>query len=202
MSDSDDWEKEVDEIVDNKKEEVKVQNKFDDEDAVDSDEERAKEEEKKKAANANAEPARKKNKAKDYDQMFEERHKKRGGIKTQQVQDTSAAGKSKNAKGEELSKAAEEDITDQLFASEIQQDSASLKTQKDYESFANQVGDVLFEGQAHYHIPAFFTELAKLQAETQAQARVVQLRDQMLQAVVSEEVDLARHPRVRGADDG
>jgi hypothetical protein len=58
MSDSDDWEKEVDEIVDNKKEEVKVQNKFDDEDAVDSDEERAKEEEKKKAANANAEPAR------------------------------------------------------------------------------------------------------------------------------------------------
>ena len=48
----------------------------------------------------------------------------------------------------------------------------------------------------------FFTELAKLQAETKAQARVVQLRDQMLQAVVSEEVDLARHPRVRGADDG
>jgi len=91
MSDSDDWEKEVDDIVEDKKEEVKVQSKFDDEDAVDSDEERAKEEVKKQAAKANAEPARKKTKAKDYDQMFEERHKKRGGIKTQ-AQDTSATG--------------------------------------------------------------------------------------------------------------
>ena len=45
MSDSDDWEKEVDDIVEDKKEEVKVQNKFDDEDAVDSDDERKKEEE-------------------------------------------------------------------------------------------------------------------------------------------------------------
>jgi hypothetical protein len=107
--------------------------------------------------------------------MFEERHKKRGGIKTQQVQDTSAAGKSKNAKGEELSKAAEEDITDQLFASEIQQDSASLKTQKDYESFANQVGDVLFEGQAPYHIPAFFTELAKGLSKSQTKTEEVKL---------------------------
>ena len=47
MSD-DDWEKEVDDIVENKKEEVKT-NKFADEDAVDSDEERKKAEEGKKS---------------------------------------------------------------------------------------------------------------------------------------------------------
>ena len=48
----------------------------------------------------------------------------------------------------------------------------------------------------------FFSELAKVHSETQAQARVVQLRDQMLQAVVNEEVDAARRPWTVGADDG
>jgi len=61
MSDSDDWEKEVDEVIESGgKDEAKAK-KFDDEDAVDSDEERAKKaEEKKKQTAANAEAPRSK----------------------------------------------------------------------------------------------------------------------------------------------
>ena len=59
-------------------------------------------------------------------------------------------------KGEEASRKAEEDITEQLFATEIAVDSGSLKTQKDYVNFAKQVSKVLYEGQAGYNIPSFF----------------------------------------------
>ena len=63
MSD-DDWEKECDDIVEDKKD-VQATNKFEDEDDHDSDEERKKEEERKKTAVQ--QPGRVKNKGKDYD---------------------------------------------------------------------------------------------------------------------------------------
>lgn len=67
MSD-DDWEKEVDDIVGDKKEEVKTNKFADEEDAVDSDEEKKqKAEEAKKTQTVTAQPARVKNKGKDYE---------------------------------------------------------------------------------------------------------------------------------------
>jgi hypothetical protein len=48
MSDSDDWEKNVDEVVESTGKEESKATKFNDEDAVDSDEEKLKAEEKKK----------------------------------------------------------------------------------------------------------------------------------------------------------
>jgi hypothetical protein len=111
--DSDDWEAEADNIIEDKpKEEVKT-TKFDDEDEVDSDEERKKEEAKKAAAQNN-QPVRVKTKAKDYDQMFEERQKPKKGPTV-----VDSKGKSKGAHAEALAKAAEEDITEQLFAADI-----------------------------------------------------------------------------------
>lgn len=44
--------------------------------------------------------------------------------------------KSAGAKAEDASRAAEEDITDQLFATEVGVDAAALKTEKDYVNFA------------------------------------------------------------------
>lgn len=60
-----------------------------------------------------------------------------------------------------MSRAAEEDITDQLFAPELNTESGSLRTEQTYVRFAQQVGDVLYEGQTPYNIPAFFLELFK-----------------------------------------
>ena len=60
-----------------------------------------------------------------------------------------------------ISKAAEEDITNQLFAAEISTSAASLTSEKNYIDFARQVSDVLYDGQAPYHIPAFFNELTR-----------------------------------------
>lgn len=36
-----------------------------------------------------------------------------------------------------------------------------MKSQANYENFAKQVSDVLYEGQAPYNIPHFFNELSK-----------------------------------------
>lgn len=36
-----------------------------------------------------------------------------------------------------------------------------MRSEQNYVKFAQQVGDILFEGQSPYNIPAFFTELAK-----------------------------------------
>jgi hypothetical protein len=44
--------------------------------------------------------------------------------------------KSAGAKAEDASRAAEEDITDQLFATEVGVEAAALKTEKDYVNFA------------------------------------------------------------------
>ena len=55
------------------------------------------------------------------------------------AQITAAAGNMKGtaaAKGEFMSKAAEEDITNQLFAAEFDQSAATLKTEKNYIDFA------------------------------------------------------------------
>ena len=60
-----------------------------------------------------------------------------------------------------MSKAAEEDITNQLFSTELNTTSAGLTSEKNYVDFARQVSDVLYEGQAPYHLPAFFNELTR-----------------------------------------
>lgn len=72
-----------------------------------------------------------------------------------------AALNATGAAGEEISRAAEEDITDQLFSQDLGTDSSSLRSEQNYVKFAQQVGDVLYEGQTPYNIPAFFTELSR-----------------------------------------
>jgi len=52
-------------------------------------------------------------------------------------------------------------MTDQLFAADIAQESSGLKSKANYEQFAKQVSDILYEGQGRYNIPAFYKELFK-----------------------------------------
>ena len=93
------------------------------------------------------------------EQLWEERQKpKKGPTKAQLLE---AQGKSKGAMAEEYAKAAEEDITEQLFATDIQVDSKGLSSQKAYESFAKQVSDILYAGEAPWNIPQFYSELSK-----------------------------------------
>ena len=100
-------------MLEDKPKEESMKTKFCDEDEVDSDEERKKEEAK-KAAQQNNQPARVKTKAKDYDKLFDERQKTKKGPSA-----VDAKGKSKGAHAEALAQAAEEDITEQLFAADI-----------------------------------------------------------------------------------
>lgn len=159
MSDSDDWENALDDAIETGgKEESKVAEKFKDEDAYDSEEERrkkkateAEEEAKKKAAEAAKQP---KQKTKDYDAMFDARKKKN-------AQKTTDAILASGLKGEDASRAAEEDITEALFATEVNTDAGSLKTEKDYVKFAKSVSGVLYEGKGGYNLPAFFKELLR-----------------------------------------
>ena len=60
-----------------------------------------------------------------------------------------------------MSRAAEEDITEQLFASEVNFDAKALQTEKNYIDFAKKVSDVLFAGEAPYHLPSFLSEIAR-----------------------------------------
>lgn len=46
-------------------------------------------------------------------------------------------------------------------------ESSGLRSEQTYVKFAEQVGDVLYEGQTPYNIPAFFGELAKGLSTTQ-----------------------------------
>ena len=127
MSDSDDWENAADDILDdkpkNEEETKKEEGKFEDEDAVDSDDERkaAAEAAKKRKAEEAAAPKRVKASKKDYEAMFAERHGK-GAAKAAALAE---AGKA----GEMVSRAAEEDITDQLFAPELNTESGSLRSE-------------------------------------------------------------------------
>ena len=73
MSDSDDWENAVDDVLEDKKEEGKnEEGKFEDEDAVDSDDERKKAAEEAKARKAakEAEPKKVKTGKKDYEALY------------------------------------------------------------------------------------------------------------------------------------
>ena len=157
MSDSDDWENAADDILEDKpKEEGKnEEGKFEDEDAVDSDDERKKaaEEAKEKKAKEDAEPKKTKNSKKDYEAMYAQRMGKG-------AQKASALAQ-KGMKGEQVSRAAEEDITDALFSQELEMESSGLRSEQNYVKFAQQVGDVLYEGQTYYNIPSFFSELSK-----------------------------------------
>ena len=154
----DDWENAVeDQIQEN--EEKKTDKKFADEDAVDSDEER----EKKKAAQAkhdaeNPKQVKVKSKKLDVDEMWEQKMKAKGGAKP--VAAATAPG-AKPLKGEALSKQAEADIVDDLFAADIGTESSGLRTEKNYVEFAKQVSEILFKGQTPYNIPAFFKELMR-----------------------------------------
>lgn len=87
---------------------------------------------------------------KDYDKMWE-KNKGIAGAK---------AGQSKEGlTDEQMSRLQEEDIAEQLFASEVTTTAQALRTEKNYVDFAKQVGKVLYDGQAPYNIPAFFKEL-------------------------------------------
>jgi hypothetical protein len=157
----DDWEKQLeDEAVLDQNLQAAKKKKFEDEDAYDSEEERKKAKEELKAQQSHPESGQKKKGAqkKDYDKMFEERLAQNKGANYQKVVDD-LAGKnlSKDARGELLSKAAEQDITEALFA-DIGVESKSLMTEKDYISFGKKVAGVLYQGQAPYKIPAFFRE--------------------------------------------
>lgn len=55
-----------------------------------------------------------------------------------------------------MSRLQEEDIADQLFANEVNKDSAALESEKTYVDFAKKVGAVLYDGRKPYNIPAFF----------------------------------------------
>jgi hypothetical protein len=132
MSDSDDWENAVDDAIEDKpKEEAKVEDgKFNDEDNVDSDDERkqAAEEAKKKKAEEAAQPKKVKASKKDYEAMYA----KRMGTGASAAADLAAAGK----KGEAVSMAAEQDITDALFSQDLGTDANGLRSESNYIKFA------------------------------------------------------------------
>ena len=131
MSDSDDWENAVDDVLEDKPEEKKQEEgKFEDEDAVDSDDERKKAAEEAKARKAaqDAQPKKVKASKKDYEAMYRERMGQ--GAQKAAVLAQGGAG------AELVSRAAEEDITDQLFAPELNTESGSLKSEMNYVKFA------------------------------------------------------------------
>ncbi len=159
MSDSEeDWEKQLeDEEALEKNLNQDKKKAFVDEDAYDSEEEKKKKLEEQKSQPQ--QPGRKKESAKkDYDLMFQQRLAASKGSNAARVQEE-MAGKnlSKEARAELMSKAAELDITESLFA-DINIDSKSLMTEKDYVNFGKKVASVLYEGQAPYKIPVFFKE--------------------------------------------
>ena len=67
---------------------------------------------------------------------------------------------SKDARGELLSRAAEDDITESLFG-ELNVTARSLVTERDYQNFGKKVAAVLYGGQGPYNIPAFFREVLR-----------------------------------------
>lgn len=60
-----------------------------------------------------------------------------------------------------VSKAAEEDIADALFAPDLNTESSQLKAKQSYIQFATKVGDILYEGENKFNIPFFYQELVK-----------------------------------------
>lgn len=135
---------------------------FADEDAYDSEEERKKkQEEEKKQQTQTAAAGTTKKKAgakKDYDKLFEERLNSNKSSNVQRtLEEGQTKGLSKDARGELLSRAAEDDITESLFG-DLNTTAKSLVTEKDYQNFGKKVAGVLYQGQAPYRIPSFFKE--------------------------------------------
>ena len=60
-----------------------------------------------------------------------------------------------------ISTNAEQALVDELFAPDIAMDAGGLNSKENYVAFAKQVGDILYEGQAPYHVPAFYQELVR-----------------------------------------
>ena len=67
---------------------------------------------------------------------------------------------SKGAKAQAVGEHAEEALVEALFAP-VAMEASGLTGKDSFVAFAKQVGDVLYEGQAPYHIPAFFAELTR-----------------------------------------
>ena len=151
MSDSDDWENDLDAALDDKPKEepakaaaTEQQKKFDEEeDKYDSDEEEAK---KKAAAAAQQKQSVPKEKPKNKFQLYDEKQKAKNQKAAKLAAQAANIKGSAAAKGEMISKAAEEDITNQLFAAEISTSASSLTSEKNYVDFARQVSDVLYDG--------------------------------------------------------
>jgi len=172
MSDSeDDWEKQAeDESVLEKSlakaEEDKKQAAFVGEDAYDSEEERKKADATKKAAAlASQADGKKKPKGgpKDLDKLFEDRlksNKPASSATQQRIDDIKRSNLSEEAKAQQLQIAAEQDITESLFA-DLNVTANSLTQEKDYVGFGRKVSAVLYEGQTPYNIPVFFKELVR-----------------------------------------
>lgn len=164
MSDGeDDWEKQLEDDSELEKqlkeaEEAKKKQKFKDEDAYDSEEERKKQDAERKAAAAlggdpDAKKRVKQGGQKDYDLMFVQRQ---GGAKpaaaSSKIEEIKKSGLSKEAMAQQLQIAADKDITDSLFA-DLNVNANSLNLEKDYVNFGKKVSAVLYEGQAPYRIP-------------------------------------------------
>ena len=90
--------------------------------------------------------------------MFEERlNSNKSSNVARAVDEASAKGLSKDARGELLSRAAEDDITESLFG-DLNTTAKNLETEKDYQNFGKKVAGVLYQGSAPYRIPSFFKE--------------------------------------------
>ena len=149
-----DWEDAIDDVLEGK--DTKETKKFEEEDDVDSEEEDKK---KKAAAKAEQEAQRSKNiknKPKTIDEKWEEKQKKKAGG---EVAITSKM--SKGQKQEAIATNAEQALVDELFAPEIGMDAGGLNSKENYVAFAKQVSDILYEGQANWHVPVFYTELCR-----------------------------------------
>ena len=181
MSDSgDDWEKQ---LADEEELEKNLnQNKkkaFKDEDEVDSDEERKKKQEEQKK-NQESQPAAKKKQGgkKDYDKLFEERLASHKGGAAKTVEEIQKSNLSKEAKDAQLSMAAEQDITDALFA-DINIGASQLNLEKDYVNLGKKVSDVLYNGKAPYRIPAFYKELMRDLSKQTESTKIKEILDSM-----------------------
>jgi hypothetical protein len=61
-------------------------------------------------------------------------------------------------------------LVDDLFDTNIEQESANLKTPKQYTEFGKKVSAILYEGKAPFNIPSFFQEMFRNLATSQIKA--------------------------------
>lgn len=102
--------------------------------------------------------------------MFEERlAQNKGGAQQRVAEEIAGKNLSKDARGELMARAAEQDITEALFA-DMNIEAKALMTEKDYVNFGKKVAGVLYQGQAPYKIPAFFKEALR-EVQTQLESK-------------------------------